>query len=193
MRYWWETPLINVCFNARSRSDALESGCRWFPHNKGGSFRKWYGNSEYVVDWLADGAAIKAYENEQGQLAAYPRNQDCYFKECISWSKISSGKLAFRWKEYGDIFNEVAPAIFGNAALLRRLEAFLNSSVCMAVAELISPTLDFQVGQVADYPVADAVVNSELVDSLVATSIDRSKVDWDSFETSWDFKRHPLV
>ena len=193
MRYWWEASRSNIFFGARDCSDALESGCRWFPHNKGGSFRKWYGNCDYVVDWANDGSEIKSYVNEQGQLAARPQNQECYFKECITWSKISSGRLAFRWKDQGDIFNEVAPALFGDRNKLRKLEGFLNSSICSAIAELMSPTLDFQVGQVADYPVAEAVVGDVAVGNLVNSCTDLSRIDWDSLETSWDFKRSPLV
>ena len=145
------------------------------------------------MDWSNDGAAIKAYINESGQLGAYPRNQDYYFLPCVTWSKISSGELAFRWKETGDIFNEVAPAFFGDDCVIKKLQAFLNSSVCAAVAEVISPTLDFQVGQVATYPIADDVVTNQETLSHVQECIDLSKSDWDSFETSWDFRRHPLL
>ena len=193
MRLWWEPAKSNVSLNSPNRAAALESGRKWFAHNKGGSYRKWYGNCDYVVDWSNDGAAIKAYINESGQLGAYPRNQDYYFLPCVTWSKISSGELAFRWKETGDIFNEVAPAFFGDDCVIKKLQAFLNSSVCAAVAEVISPTLDFQVGQVATYPIADDVVTNQETLSHVQECIDLSKSDWDSFETSWDFRRHPLL
>ena len=193
MRFWWEPSLSNVCFNARNHKDAIESSCRWFPHNKGGEYRKWYGNCDYVVDWSDGGAAIKSYTNSQGQLAARPQNTDCYFKQCITWSKISSGKLAFRFKEEGDIFNEVAPALFGEKALLIRLEAFLNSSVCDAVAAVLSPTLDFQVGQVASYPILEGVLENNRASGIVELNTGLSRQDWNSFEESWSFCRHPLV
>lgn len=193
MRLWWETSLTSICFNASNRKDALASNCRWFPHNKGGEYRKWYGNCDYVVDWLDDGAAIKSYTNEQGQLAARPQNTDCYFKECITWSKISSGKLAFRFKNEGDIFNEVAPALFGERTLLVKLEAFLNSSVCDAVASILSPTLDFQVGQVACYPILESVLENADASDLVEYNTKLSHRDWDSFEESWGFRKHPLA
>ena len=193
MRLWWETSLTSICFNASNRKDALASNCRWFPHNKGGEYRKWYGNCDYVVDWLDDGAAIKSYTNEQGQLAARPQNTDCYFKECITWSKISSGKLAFRFKNEGDIFNEVAPALFGERTLLVKLEAFLNSSVCDAVASILSPTLDFQVGQVACYPILESVLENADASDLVEYNTKLSHRDWVSFEESWGFRKHPLA
>lgn len=193
MRLWWETPISNIGFAFASPADALASGKRWFPHNKGGSFRKWYGNCDYVVDWLDDGATIKSYTNDAGQLAARPQNQDVYFKPCVTWSKISSGKLAFRYKEQGDIFNEVAPAIFGSHKLLMALESFLNSSACAKIAEFLSPTLDFQVGQVATYPIAPQTIDDEEAVACAEKCTSISRVDYDSFETSWDFKRHPLV
>ena len=192
MRLWWEVPGSHVSYDSADRTSALASGCRWFPHNKGGSFRKWYGNNDYVVDWSHDGAAIKAYRNEKGQLAARPQNQDCYFKECVTWTKISSGQLAFRYKPVGSIFNEVAPAFFANRGLMLKLEAFLNSSVCYEVAKAISPTLDFQVGQVSTYPVLPGVLECEDTEEIAEDLTETSRSDWDSFETSWDFTTHPL-
>ena len=193
MRCWWEIGLDKICFDARNGTEAQKSRKRWFPHNKGGGFRKWYGNDKYVVDWERNGSRIKAYHNEAGQLAARPQNQDEYFKPCISWSKISSGKLTFRYKPVGSIFNEVAPAFFSDRSSSFRLEAFLNSSVCAEIAKAISPTLDFQVGQVASYPVLQEVLESSQTPAIVESLTVSSRNDWDSFETSYGFKRHPLA
>lgn len=193
MRYWWEPSEKNLELHAKSRQQAAASGKKWFPHNKGGNFRKWYGNCDYVVDWQNDGEAIKSFINEEGQPASYPRNQDCYFQKCITWSKISSGKLAFRYKESGDIFNEVAPAIFGDRRFLFPLEGYFNSSTCEIISELISQTLDFQVGQIAMYPILDGIFSNDAIPNLVERLTQLSKADWDSQETSWDFKRNPLV
>lgn len=192
MREWWEPSSINICFDAKNRDEALKSKKRWFPHNKGGEFRKWYGNDEYVVNWYSDGEAIKTYRNAQLQLASRPQNQECYFKECITWSKISSGNLAFRFKPIGNIFNEVAPAFFTNRTTMFRLEAFLNSAVCKQIATIISPTLDFQVGQVASYPIFSEVL-SKKNEKFVEENTYLSQCDWDSFENSWNFIRQPLV
>lgn len=192
LRLWWEPSHENICFTAVNREDALASKRRWFPHNKGGEFRKWFGNCDYIVDWADDGKSIKEYRNAQGQLAGYPRNQDCYFKECVTWSKISSGQLAFRFKCSGDIFNEVAPAFFTDRTTTFKLEAFLNSSVCQEVAKAISPTLDFQVGQVATYPVLPKVLETSTEETVKQNTI-LSRTDWDSYETSWDFADLPLI
>lgn len=193
LRLWWEVPFNHFCMNAKDAKEAQESRKRWFPHNKGGSFRKWYGNCEFVVDWSNDGEAIKSYRNASGQLAARPQNQAFYFRECVSWSKISSGQLAFRFKPSGDIFNEVAPAFFADRDLMFKLEAFLNSSVCHEVAKALSPTLDFQVGQVASYPILSGVIETDITVPIVDQLTRIARVDWDSFETSWDFSAHPLV
>lgn len=193
MRYWWEPSQKRIFYNANNREEAMGSGCRWFPHNKGGEFRKWFGNSEYVVNWENDGNAIKRYKNDNGQLAARPQNQDCYFRECVTWSKISSGRLAFRYKHIGGIFNEVAPAFFGDKRLILGLEGYLNSSVCNEVAKALSPTLDFQVGQVATYPVELDTLLASPSSEIAADCTTISKADWDSLETSRDFRRHPLI
>lgn len=193
MRCWWEVGFAKMCFNARNGIEAQRAHKRWFPHNKGGEFRKWYGNDEYVVDWEHDGVRIKAYRNETGQIASYPRNQEEYFKPCVTWSKISSGRLAFRYKPAGNIFNEVAPAFFSDKSSSFKLEAFLNSSVCAEVAKAISPTLDFQVGQVASYPILKGVLENNRTLAIVESLTENSHSDWDSFESSYGFKRHPLA
>ena len=193
MRLWWEVEFQTIGFGMKNTAEALASRRRWFPHNKGGSYRKWYGNCDNVVDWSHDGEAIKTYKNASGQLAARPQNTDCYFKECITWSKTSSGQFAFRFKDQDDIFNEVAPAFFAVKWLMFRLEAFLNSSVCHEVAKAISPTFDFQVGQVATYPVIDEVINNSETYSFVEENTKLTRTDWDAFETSWDFTFHPFL
>ncbi|MBW3079632.1 BREX-1 system adenine-specific DNA-methyltransferase PglX [Bifidobacterium simiiventris] len=186
MRYWWEVSQTNTCFTAPNSEFANRSRCMWFPHNKGGEFRKWYGNNDYVVNWFHNGVGIKAYTNERGQLASYPRNQDCYFKESASWSKITSGQFSMRYVPFGSIFNEVAPAFFANKDLLFSLLAFLNSSIGNEIAKAISPTLDFQVGQVATYPMSSKMFD-ERIGNLVSLLISASLVDWNSYETSWEF------
>lgn len=193
LRGWWEPSLSKICFCSHNGDEASLSGLRWFPTNKGGSYRKWYGNNEYVVDWQNDGERIRGYRNAAGNLAARPQNIDFYFKECITWSKISSGGPSFRYQPYGFIFNEVGPAFFGSHDRLLCLQALLNSTVISPVASILSPTLDFEAGQVAEYPVFHTVIGNASIPMTVECCIDSSKLDWDSFETSWDFRRHPLL
>ncbi len=187
VREWWEVTQTASCYDCSSIAQSVESGCKWFPYNKGGDFRKWYGNNECVVDWQNDGAAIKEFSG------SVIRNPDCYFKPSITWSKISSGSIAFRYKPYGHVFDVAGTSIFADDETLKYLQGACNSSTIMLVASMLSPTLNFEVGQIATYPIIES-------DELRPSAVERverarnlSKSDWDSFETSWDFKRHPLL
>ncbi len=187
VREWWEVVASKESFDCEPAEEAANSGMKWFPYNKGGDFRKWYGNNEFVIDWAKDGFAVRSF------AGSVIRNPDCYFKPSITWSKISSGTIAFRFKPRGHVFDVAGTSIFGKEAELKYLQGACNSSVIMKIASMLSPTLNFEVGQIATYPIivdfdSEAVVN-QTVDDLRSLS----KTDWDSFETSWDFKRHPLL
>ena len=192
VRIWYELDIHKVKFDAVSIDDALQSRAKWFPYNKGGYFRKWYGNNDFVVNWENDGYEIKHFVDKNGKLRSRPQNTQTYFKESITWSKISSGSLAFRYKPQGHIYDVAGTSIFGNHEILLYLEAYLNSCVASKIAEFLSPTLNFEVGQLSNFPVIFSNCEKN-VNNLVEELTDNSKTDWDSFETSWDFKRHPLV
>ena len=158
----------------------------WVPYNKGGIFRKWYGNDEYVVNWSGNGGTLD-------KAGAVMINETLRFRPMISWTRVSSGSLAVRLKPSGFMFDMTGPAAFGSPSQLKYNAAFLNSSVGLMVARFLSASLDFQPGQIANYPVicdeAKLCGVNELVDHLKGCSLR----DWDSFETSWDFKHHPLI
>ena len=122
-----------------------------------------------------------------------PRNTACYFSESVTWSKISSGSIAFRYKPAGHIFDVAGTSIFASAEELEDLQGAVNSSVISKIAQMLSPTLNFEVGQIATYPIIKSEELSNQVCSLVRTLRQNSKTDYDSQETSWDFKRNPLV
>ena len=193
VREWWEVSRCRSSYCCESIADSVSSGCKWFPYNKGGDFRKWYGNNECVVDWENDGAEIRSYKDVSGKLLSRPQNIDHYFKPSITWSKISSGSIAFRFKPAGHIFDVAGTSIFADDSSLMYLQGLCNSSVIMFVASLLSPTLNFEVGQIATYPVIESESREPQAVGLVDSNRSISKSDWDSFETSWDFKRHPLV
>ena len=187
VRLWWEVALNNEWFDCPSAKDSIKSGIRWFPYNKGGEYRKWYGNNDCVINWLNDGEDVKSYSG------SVIRNPQCYFSPCISWSKISSGSIAFRYKPVGHIFDVAGTSIFADAESLVYLLGACNSSVVLRIASMLSPTLNFEVGQIATYPI---VINEQEVNSvkgIVAQLISDSKTDWDAYEASWDFERHPLL
>lgn len=198
LRKWWETTSSHINYSANSRDEAKISGSRWFPIIRGGDFRKWYGNLSEVVDWHEDGKDMKA-----AVMAKYPylnnpnfviKNPDCYFLQAISWSKISSGRVAFRFEPKGMLFEVAGPCIFSDSDTLSYLLGLTNASVIQNIAAMLSPTLNYEVGQIATYPVLDT--SSEIrshIESLVSDCRTLSKTDWDSQETSWDFRCNALV
>ena len=193
VREWWEVGLDREKFDCKSIKESLECGKKWFPYNKGGDFRKWYGNNSSVVNWENDGKEIRCFKDEAGKLLSRPQNTECYFQSSITWSKISSGSIAFRYKPVGHIFDVAGTSVFASESELSYLQGACNSSVIMDVASMLSPTLNFEVGQIASYPIIDDEGKKPEVVTLVDDLRNLSKLDWDSFETSWDFKRHPLL
>lgn len=187
VREWWEVDDQKSSYSCCSMEESVSSACKWFPYNKGGDFRKWYGNNECVINWENDGNSVREYSG------SVIRNPDCYFRPSITWSKISSGSIAFRFKPAGHVFDVAGTSVFSDAASLKYLQGACNSSVIMRVASMLSPTLNFEVGQIATYPIIQNEDLEPSVNATVDSCRELSKTDWDSFETSWDFKRHPLL
>lgn len=193
VREWWEVDDCKSVYSCGSIQESIESACKWFPYNKGGDFRKWYGNNSSVVNWENDGQEIRNYKDQNGRLLSRPQNTNCFFSPSITWSKISSGSIAFRFKPAGHIFDVAGTSVFGDEESLKYLQGACNSSVIMRVASMLSPTLNFEVGQIATYPIIQNEEQEPLVNDMVDSCRELSKTDWDSFETSWDFKHNPLV
>lgn len=161
---------------------------KWFYLNKGGTYRKWYGNNEYVVDWENNGMRIK---NSKGSTI---RNPEFYFKEGVTWSKIASYKLSGRYSPATHIFDAVGLTCFSDENIdLYFILGLFCSEVASHFLEVLNPTLSMTTGAIANLPVCYAKDKIEIIHNLVNNNINNSKVDWDSFETSWDFKRHPLI
>lgn len=188
LRLWHEVSLCNACL-------AGDNSCKtkWFPYNKGGFFRKWYGNRDYVVNWCDDGYEIKNFKDSKGKLRSRPQSLDYQFKEAVSWSLISSGVPAFRYSPAGSLFDAAGSSFFGSSDLLLYAQGLANSVVFTACASFLSSTLTFEVGQLGRYPFALDIAYQEAVVSDVRRCLESSQNDYDSFEISWDFKRHPLV
>ena len=193
VRQWWEVSLARERFDCPSVEESVKSGAKWFPYNKGGEYRKWYGNNDCVVNWENDGHEIRNYKDAHEKLLSRPQNTACYFKPCITWSKISSGSIAFRYKPAGHVFDVAGTSIFADENQLRYLHGACNSSVMLQIASMLSPTLNFEVGQIATYPILFDKERQSEVCSLVDEERTVSQIDWDVFETSWDFGRHPLI
>lgn len=192
LRLWYEVCNQNISFDCTSTEDSLARATRWFPYNKGGDFRKWYGNNDYIVNWENDGYEIKHFVDEKGKLRSRPQNTGYYFKECASWSLISSSSTAFRYKPNGFIFDVSGMSFFSTKDLLYYL-GFCNTKIAYSVLKIIAPTINFQAGDIAKLPILFDKSKLFEITNLVKNSIDISENDWNSFETSWDFKTQPLV
>jgi type II restriction/modification system DNA methylase subunit YeeA len=193
LRLWSEVSVFKSCFNALSRDDALESARKWFPYNKGGDFRKWYGNSEFLVNWENDGKELLEYAASlYGSPTRTIKSLSEYFKPCVSWSKISSANLAMRHYPFGYIFDVAGCCIFSksNTDLLFLL-GFSNTIMARNLLSAISPTLNFEAGQIASLPILD--LDRKEFATFPDLLVKKAKSDWDSYETSWDFTTLPLL
>lgn len=185
LRLWFEVSINKIGFGITSVSDGNYPIYKWFPHTKGGSYRKWYGNYEYVLNWQHEGSAIKNYDG-----FGIAKNPEYYFEECLTWSHTSMRGFSVRYVPTGFIFNVEAPSAFrckNNYALL----GCLNSKISDYYFNASGSGLHYLAGAVAQFP---TVLPDNLeISTLVKSNVLISEDDWDSFETSWDFKRHPLL
>ena len=185
MRLWFEVSFDQVCF----RND---TGRRWFPYNKGGSFRRWYGNREYIVDWENDGQHIKSYRDVNGNIKSSNYNEGYIFRENITWSDIRSGKISFRYTPEGALFDTSGPSmIMKRPEEKYRLLGFLNTKVMQELIDVFCTGLHYATGAVERIPISQ--LESLDIDYIVQSCMQISKSDWDSLETSWDFESHPLT
>lgn len=193
LRLWNEVNYNKIGYNMTNSQEALESKKKWFPYNKGGEFRKWYGNQEYLVNWENDGYEIKNYaESLYKSVTRTIKSISEYFKTSISWSKISSGNIAFRYYPKGFIFDVAGCSIFyKDENIMKYHFGLLNSKIAKICLKVISPTLNYEAGQIAILPVLEKSSNNIL--RLIETIISISKEEWDSRETSWDFEKLSLV
>ena len=193
LRQWFEVLHSKIKLDVTTRSETLNGKFKWYPYNKGGEFRKWYGNNDYVVNWENDGREIRNFKNDKGKLRSRPQNMEFYFKKSVSWSKISAGKIAFRLKDNGFIFDVAGTSFFADEDLMYYMAGFCNSNVGLEVAKTLSPTMNYEVGHIASFPIITDKDYVSKVTDIVLKAKDLSKQDWDAYETSWDFKHHPLI
>ena len=199
LRLWTEVSNEKAKMNCTSKKEAIDSGFKWFPYNKGGEFRKWYGNLWYVVNWENDGSEIKelvrkVYPQLGDNLGWKISNEDKYFCKGLAWSRISTSYFGVRLCDNNLIFDTNAPMMFANdESMLNYYAGILTSKVATAILQIINPTITFQVGDIGEVPI---IVKKELcpqVDALVEEAKKLSRFEWDSYEISWDFKKHPLL
>ena len=201
VRRWYEVSTKKIGFSSSSRTSARETKMKWFPYNKGGTFRRWYGNQEFLVNWANDGEFIKKKKSDDlfnGNITANNSkcwNQESYFLSGITWSKVSSGIPSFRYQPNGALFDIAGVTLFpNNKNQTNFLLGALNSTYSRKVLEMLSPTLNFETSQVAKVPVfLDSLVSAAQVDKSVACLVELAAADWNTYETSWNFVRSPLI
>ena len=185
VRTWAEISYSKFAVPQEALED-VQTNKKWYPYNNGGEFRRWYGDNYDVVNWENDGAEIKAF----GRAAI--RNKSFYYRQGITWTAISSAKISVRAFNYGFLFSSAGFCIFEDK-YKNLLLALLNNNVGRMLLTILSPTINFNVGDIAKLPV---IINNDklpVIDATVEENIALSKTDWDSFETSWDFEQHPLI
>ena len=191
VREWFEVSKNRSYLKANDRSDAVASKAKWFPYNKGGEFRRWWGNQNLVVNWLDDGADYYKYIDSHPGCGTRVQGVESYFRACVSWARVSSGESSFRFFDSSFIFSDKGPGIFVESDdVLCQVLGFVNSSVTSDLQVVVAPTVMFEVGQVKNLP----WIEPDSFDSAgVERLIEIFRADWDARETSWDFARPPYL
>ena len=194
IRLWFEVNRNKFGINISSRKEAVESRKKWFPFAKGGEQRKWYGNNDTVVNWENDGFEIQNFKDEKtGRIRSHNYNLDYIFSSALTWTVIGTEKTSFRFCPVGFLYSNSGYGLFCNNEKTKYyLLGFMNSKIAASLLKILSPSMGFESGYLRKLP----LIESDSVDSIVERvkhCIDGSNAEWDSFEISWDFKKHPLL
>ena len=193
LRLWYEVSFKRVNWNCKSTEESVCSNFKWFPYQKGGAFRKWYGNNEYIINWYNDGWECKNDNFSGSRVKSHNYNGDFAFRSAITWTKISSGSFACRFVPTGFMFDDAGPICSVKEELNVPCLAILNSGVAAFYLDILSPTMNYLPGHINSIPIHAEILKDERVGKTAHNAISKSKEDWDAYETSWDFKRNPLV
>ena len=187
LRFCWEVDFRNTFLSCNSTEESELSDEQWYPYAKGGSFRKWYGNTEYLVNWKDNGYAIRNFTDEKGKVRSHNYNLDYIFKKGITWNALSSGNTSFRVLDKS-LFDNAGSSLFCKENDYFNLLGYLNSKLIPKIVPIINPTFNYQPGTISSLPylIKD-------VESIVRQNISLSKLDWDAHETSWDFQVNELI
>lgn len=192
LRLWYEVAFGNIGWNAKAANDTINCNFKWYKQMKGGDFRRWYGNREYVIDWENNGDRIQHFADEKtGRIRSHNYNLDYNFHEMLTWTNISTGKFSLRYVEEGFVFDTTSSAMFLSHRNVFYVLALMNSCVVQNYLSVLCPTLKYQPGNVVKVPYIEKSKGD--VEELSKKCVALSKDDWDSFETSWDFTRHPFI
>ena len=183
LKRWYEVDLNKVSFNSTAY---FQEPLKWFPYNKGGLFRKWYGNNEFIINFENEGYELRRFKKAQ------VKNRQKYFVRGMTWSRISSSNFSVRYHSNGFIMGDAGPSAFAPDELFYYILGLLNSSISQYILSSINPTLNYQVGNISEIPII-IPKNKSLIEKIVLENINLCKNDWDDYETSWDFKQSPLL
>jgi len=190
LRLWYEISLNNFVDNCESLEESSLRIEKWYPYNKGGTFRRWYGNNEFVVNWQNNGEDLRKFTEELNKIRPGGRlkNQEYYFKENITYSSLSTGLFSARHNKTGFLFDTKGSCIFCDHEQLIGMLGFLNSNVAQNILNILCPTLDYSSIGINALPILE-FASIDKIDQL----INKAKYDWDSYETSWDFTENPII
>ena len=193
VRFWSEVSRMKLKPDAHSREQAQESGKKWFPYQKGGEYRKWHGNLDCVVNWEDDGSSIQSFKDQKtGKVRSHNYNLDFIFKSGVTWSALTSAKTSARQSDCS-LFDNAGSSLFARSTSESKLAmGFINSKVMMSVFPLISPTFNYQPGDISKLP-GHFPDEDQKTSGNVTNLVNIARSDWDAYETSWDFTTLPLL
>ena len=183
LRLWYEVQYKKIGLNLKKYNDQY----KWIPINKGGEFRKWYGNNDYVVNWENNGKTLKYFKG------SVIRNESYYFRKSITWTMLSSSSFGVRASEEGKIFEGAGPSLFLNDEYYYYILGLMLSKLGKYFINMLNPTMNINISDINNIPVIIDKSRNVEIDRIARKNIYLSKEDWDSFETSWDFRKHPLL
>ena len=192
LRLWFEVAKEKFTDTCQSRENTKTNNITWYPYNKGGDYRKWYGNCVYAVNWENDGFLIQNFKDGKGKLRSRPQNMDYYFKNGLTWTALTAGKFSMRFSPNGYLFDAMgATCFFDSENKEKYVLGFLNSCVGEFFLRILCPNLKFDQKPLENVPL---IVRDEVhIVDLVNENIALAKADWDSLELSWNYKKHPLI
>lgn len=195
IRFWYEVKTESTGFGMYSREQALISKKTWFPHNKGGENRRWYGNNLYLVNWFNDGEEVLAFAAElYGSPTRTIKNISYYFRKSVTWAMIGTASFSARYSPGGFLFDVAGPSAFPEEGLFGRVCGFLNSYVAFLLIKAMNPTLNYNSGDIGRLPFNPTIIEKSMsAESVFPDLVKISQKDWDSYETSWDFQQLPLL
>ncbi len=195
LRFWSEVNYEKIGFGIANRQEAKISKKKWFPYNKGGEFRLWYGNNEYVVNWENDGYELQTTKHSSGRIWAHNFNLNYIFQPSITWTATSSSYFGVRFCDTGFLFDCKGSSAFVDKDNIYLMLGLLSSKVAVAFLKILNPTIEFQSGDIGVIPVLSSKLEAEkdAIETEVLSAINLAREEWNSFETSWDFQISPLL